>query len=211
MKKKETFIKNYINFELLKGRAPNSIYEFCKEYKTNEANFYEHFNSFSQLRKHILADFINNTIKTLDNDKDYEEFTSKEKVLALFFTLFEEFKNSRSYLINRYDETSNYRNISSDWELFFLQFNARIEQILQEGKMADEIKERKFIGDHYSKGYKLVFAYVFRVWIKDESKGFETTDAAIEKSINLSYDMLGNGPLDALIDFGRFALKTKVM
>jgi hypothetical protein len=90
------------------------------------------------------------------------------------------------------------------------QLNARIESILVEAKQNEEIKDRPYIGEHYAKGYKLVFTYLFRVWLKDDSEGFSTTDAAIEKSVNLSFDMLGVSPLDSLIDFGKFALKTKV-
>ena len=59
---------------------------------------------------------------------------------------------------------------------------------------------------------RLVFSkefYEARVWLKDESKAFETTDAAIEKSVNLAFELLSQGPLDSIIDFGRFALKTK--
>jgi hypothetical protein len=46
-------------------------------------------------------------------------------------------------------------------------------------------------------------------WIKDNSKGFEATDAAIEKSVNLGFDLVGPGPLDSIIDFGRFLISQR--
>lgn len=210
MKKKETFISRYKEFELLEGRAPNSVYEFCKKNKVNEASFYEHFNSLSHLRKMILVQFINDTIETLDNDSDYNSFTGKEKLLALFYTLFEHFKDSRSYLITKYRDTESMKGKLDDWSMFFLQFNARVEQILSEAKQSEEIVNRPYVGNHYSKIYKIVLAYVFRVWINDESNGFETTDAAIEKSVNSSFELLSSGPLDTLLDFGKFAFNTKI-
>lgn len=210
LKKKETFIEKYKEFELLKGRTPHSVFEFCKEYKTNEAAFYEHFNSLVQIRKHIMASFINDTIKVLDADADYEEFNSKEKFLALFYTLFENFKESRSYLILKYNDKKDFKGKIDDWSLFNLQFNARLESIISDAKANNEMKEIPYISSQYSKAYKLALMYVFRVWLNDESEKFETTDAAIEKSINVAYELLSSGPLDAIFDFGRFAVKTKV-
>lgn len=210
LKKKETFIEKYKEFELLEGRAPFSVFEYCKKFKTNEAAFYEHFNSLSQLRKQLMVSFINDTINALDADSDYSEFNSKEKLLALFYTLFENFKQSRSYLIHKYDKKTDMKGKMDDWSLFFLQFNARLEHILSDAKANNEIKEIPYIGSQYAKAFKLALIYVFRVWINDESKQFETTDAAIEKSITVAHEMLSSGPLDALFDFGRFAIKTKV-
>jgi hypothetical protein len=33
---------------------------------------------------------------------------------------------------------------------------------------------------------------------------FEKTDAAIEKSVNLAFDLIGKGILDNALDFGKF-------
>lgn len=210
LKKKETFIEKYKEFELLEGRAPHSVFEFCKKFKTNEAAFYEHFNSLAQLRKQLLVSFINDTIHALDADEDYTEFNNKEKLLAVFYTLFENFKESRSYLIHKYENKTDIKGKMDDWSLFFLQFNARIESIISDAKADNELKEIPYVGSQYAKVFKLAFIYIFRVWVNDESEKFETTDAAIEKSINVAFEMLSSGPLDALFDFGRFAIKTKV-
>ena len=210
MKKKETFIAKYIEFELLEGRQPNSVYEFCKKFKSNEASFYEHFNSIDHLKKIILVNFVNDTIDALDTDKDYESYSGREKLLAFFYTLFENFKENRSYLITKYKNTEAFKFKMEDWNLFFLQFNARIEAILNEAKSVNEIASRPYISSHYSKIFKVTLAYVFRVWVNDESKDFETTDAAIEKAVNSAFELLSAGPLDTLLDFGKFALKTKI-
>lgn len=210
LKKKETFIEKYKEFELLRGRSPHSVFEFCKEFKSNEAAFYEHFNSLAQIRKQIMVAFINNTINALDEDADYTDFNSKEKLLALFYTLFENFKESRSYLIHKYNDKGDLKGKMDDWSLFFLQFNARLESILADAKANNEMKEIPYVSSQYGKAFKLALIYVFRVWVNDESEKFETTDAAIEKTINVAFEMLSSGPLDALFDFGRFAIKTKV-
>ena len=209
--KQDTLFKKYIDFELMNGRAPHSVYEFCKSYKLNEGTFYKKFNSLNHLRKKIISSFAEETISKLNDDSSYASFTAREKLLAVFYTLFEEFKPQRSYLIHRYSSVSNAHQLTPDWELFMMQLTDFIDGIIKEAKTNQEIPDRMFIGDYYAKGYKLVFVYLFRVWIFDESNDFETTDAAIEKTVNLTFQMLGHGTFDSLIDFGKFAIKTKVV
>lgn len=211
MKKKDTITKNYAEFELMEGRAPHSVFELCKYAKIQEKTFYNHFNSLEGIREHLLEQIINETLARLDEDENYEAFSANEKALALFFTLFEEFMNHRSYLIAKYDSVKDIRHLAGDWDRFFRQFNARMEQIIQEAKQNEEVVSRPYISDYYAKSFKLVFLYNFRVWINDTSDKFQTTDAAIEKSVNLAFEFLGHSPLDSILDFGKFAMKTKVM
>ncbi len=211
MAAEEKVLKGYIEFELLNGRAPHSVLELTKKLKMAESSFYKLYPNLSKLRQDIPLNAINSTLKRLDEDEQYEEFSAREKALSMFFTLFEELEKNRSYYLYKY---SNFKEASSalgDWKGFMEKMIERADEILNEGKLTDEIKDRPLIGQHYAKGYRLMFTYLFRVWIKDDSEGFSTTDAAIEKSVNLSFDMLGVSPLDSLIDFGKFMLKTKVM
>lgn len=211
MGKKETIAKKYTEFELLEGRAPHSVFEISKYATIQEKTFYKYFNNLESVRKFILEHLINQTLERLNEDESYESFSSNEKALALFFTLFEEFMNQRSYLIFKYISVKDVRHLVGDWESFFRQFNARMEQIIQEGKHTEEIVSRPYLSDYYAKGFKLVFLYAFRVWINDSSEKFQTTDAAIEKSVNLAFEFFGHSPLESIIDFGKFAIKTKVV
>lgn len=207
----EKILKGYIEFELLNGRAPHSVLELTKKIKMTETTFYKVFSNLDKLRQAIPLNAIDATILRLDEDEQYEEFTSREKLLSLYFTLFEELQHNRSYYLFNYSNIKEASSGFKDWSPFMDKMNEKITEILNEAKLTDEIKDRPFIGDHYAKGYKVVFTYLFRVWLKDDSEGFSTTDAAIEKSVNLSFDMLGVSPLDSLIDFGKFVFKTKVM
>tara|TARA_B100000508_G_scaffold141093_1_gene146573 strand:+ start:85048 stop:85683 length:636 start_codon:yes stop_codon:yes gene_type:complete len=211
MKKKDSIAKQYAEFELMQGRSPHSEFELCKEINLKEKTFYNHFNSLGAVRKYLLELPINETLSRLDEDENYEAFSANEKALALFFTLFEEFMNHRSYLISKYSSVKDVKHLAGDWENFFRQFNARMESIIQEAKQNEEVVSRPYIGDYYAKSFKLVFLYIFRVWINDSSDKFQTTDAAIEKSVNLAFEFLGHSPLDSILDFGKFAMKTKVM
>lgn len=202
--------KGYTEFELLNGRSPHSVFELTKNLEIPEEEFYTHFSSLTQVRRTVLTNLITETFQVMDADPNYETFSAREKLLSLYFTLFEQLKMQRSYLLMKYAELKQTPAILKDFDPFLEQLNARVETILLEAKAQEEIQERPYIGRHYAKGFKLAFFYLFRVWIKDESAEFSTTDAAIEKSVNLSFDLLSESPLDALLDFGKFAIKTKV-
>jgi hypothetical protein len=206
----EKIINGFIDFQLTNGRAPYSVLELTKKLKITEKAFYEHFSSLSAVSQQIPMSDLNGALERLHDDPNYQEFTEREKLLGLFFTLFEEMKSNRSYYLFNYSKIQKIGEQANDWKPFLHELEAQAEGILSDAKKNEEIKDRPFIGEHYSKGFKLVFTYLFRVWLNDDSQGFTTTDAAIEKSINLSFDLLQSNQFDSLLDFGRFAIKTKV-
>jgi len=87
----------FIDFVLEHGKEPASIYKFAKDLKMNEVDFYNHYNSFKALQKHIWADFLKETIENLHAEESFMEYSSREKLLALYFTLIEVLKTNRSY------------------------------------------------------------------------------------------------------------------
>jgi len=48
------------------------------------------------------------------------------------------------------------------------------------------------------------FAFVLNFWIKDQSAGFEKTDEAIEKGVNVTFDFFQRSPIDNLLEYGKF-------
>lgn len=210
MDKKQTLQEAYIKFELTQGRAPHSVFELIQDLELSESDFYGLFSSLQHLKSGILVQLLETTFGHLDADENYVEYSGKEKLLALYFTLFQQFLGKRSYLLFNYSDFKKAPDKSKDWMPFLKALTERTKLILDEAKAQQEIQDRPLIGDHYAKGFQLIFTYLFRVWINDESEDFATTDAAIEKSVQLSMELLDHSPLDALLDFGKFALKTKV-
>jgi hypothetical protein len=210
MTSKEKIVQGFIEFQLLNGRKPHSVFELTKKLKIEESVFYKSFTSIESLEQFIPYNDLERTFERVDADTDYPDFSAREKILTLYFTLFEELLKNRSYYLATYKDFRGSTNQFKHWQKFMDHLNIRIEEILQVATSKEEVKNRPYISEHYSKGFKLVFTYVFRVWLKDESTDFSTTDAAIEKSVNLSFDLMGESPLDSLIDFGKFAFKTKM-
>ena len=50
---------------------------------------------------------------------------------------------------------------------------------------------------------------VLDFWVKDKSKGFEQTDAMIEKSVNTSFDLIASSALDTVLDFAKFMYQNR--
>ncbi|MDQ2864039.1 MAG: TetR family transcriptional regulator C-terminal domain-containing protein, partial [Bacteroidota bacterium] len=62
----------------------------------------------------------------------------------------------------------------------------------------------KFFSKRYKDALWIQFAFIINFWIDDDSNGFEKTDEAIEKGINLSFDLFQRSPIDNLFEYGKF-------
>src|SRR5688572_27124529 len=89
----------YIEYLLVNGKQPSSVYKFCIDIGQKEDVFYNHFGSFEALEKVIWNGFIEQTIESLKADKGFADFNAREKILALYFTLAEVLKANRSYIL----------------------------------------------------------------------------------------------------------------
>ena len=190
MANSEKIINGFIDFQLMNGRVPHSVLELTKKLKITEKAFYEHFSSLDAIIQQIPLSDLKGALQRLHDDPNYQEFTEREKLLGLFFTLFEEMKGNRSYYLFNYSKIQKIGEQANDWKPFLSELESHADGIISEAKKNEEIKDRPYIGEHYAKGFKLVFTYLFRVWLNDDSQGFTTTDAAIEKSIEIITDIV---------------------
>jgi hypothetical protein len=77
-------------------------------------------------------------------------------------------------------------------------------ELIQEGLESGEISDRKFISDRYKDALWIQVAFLLNFWIKDYSAAFEKTDEAIEKGVNVTFDLFQRTPIDNLLDYGKF-------
>jgi len=88
-------------------------------------------------------------------------------------------------------------------------FEKFFENILNQGKSKGEVATRPYLDKRYPQLFWLHLGFILIFWKEDDSAGFEKTDAAIEKSVNLAFDLIGKGAVDAAIDFGKFLYQNK--
>ncbi|MCZ4407787.1 TetR family transcriptional regulator C-terminal domain-containing protein [Cryomorphaceae bacterium 1068] len=202
-------IDAYLKYVLTEGKQPPSVFKFADDLGIGEADFYSHFTSFESIEKHIWEDLMAETLKAIEKDSNYESFNAREKLLSFYYTHLEVMKGRRSFIMMRWTglkEVMKTPDSLKSYKEHFLKFAKRV---IVEGINGDEIKERSFISDRYDQAFWLQLVFVIDFWVKDTSADFEQTDAAIEKAVNLSFELLSESTLDRAVDFVKFLWQTK--
>ena len=206
---RDKIIESYKEYKLKYGGQPVSVFAFVKSIKLNEEQFFEHFSSFQSLEAEIWEHMVSKVILVIHADGNYAEFTVREKLLSFYYTFLEVLKANRSYVLM---ESSSIKPGFREHPAFkgmksaYLDF---IQGLMIEGNDTGEIPKRPFISDQYKQGFWVQLLFIMNFWKNDDSKDFENTDAAIEKAVNLSLDLIEKGPLDSIIDFAKFLYQNK--
>jgi hypothetical protein len=198
-------IKNqYINYINIKNRRPITEYGFLKDTNIDEQAFKSHFSSLLAVEQAIWADWFKDTLEVLYTDAVFEEYSIREKILALNYTFVEKIKAQQTFVQVTLQPMSMFRVDNATLEDVKLSFNDFVGGLVQMGIHVGEIVERPFLTDHYRKFLWLQFALVIRFWSNDSSENYEKTDAFIEKSVNFAFDLLARNVADAAFDFIKF-------
>lgn len=197
-------IESYIDF-ILSGKHPRNVYKFCKEAKMTEKEFYSEFSTLNAVRKKLFALPMEQTLEILEKDEAYLEYSVHEKILSLYYTWVQQLTSYRSIILH-FEEESKLKFYKEFYDSFYPLFKEHVDQLIMEGVAKNEFPSRQFVDQFYTKGLWTQLMFIFKFWLQDDSKGFEKTDAAIEKSAKVAFDMMGHGPIDAILDFGRFMI-----
>ncbi len=206
---KQIIREAYIKHMLETGKRPVSVYAFCQQLNSTEATFYESYSSFEAIEKDIWKSFFEETLNKLKVDETYRNYTAREKLLAFYFLWVQQLRENRSYILLQREKPLSPGLHPAKLEAFRIAFYAYIHELLKEGYQSGEVKERKYISDQYVHGFWIQALFVLRYWIKDDSERFEMTDAAIEKAVNLSFQLIDSSALDSMLDFGKFVFAGK--
>jgi AcrR family transcriptional regulator len=205
----EIVINSYLDYTLIKNQKPASVFAFCKDLEISEADFYEYFNTFEAIDRHMWKSYADETIDRLKSDEVFQTYSVREKTLAFFYTLCEMLKANRSYVAHSFSSIKksdlNPDQLKEFKETVVEYFKSRLNDGLESG----EIVDRKKISQKYVDAAWVQFLFLTQFWLKDNSKNFENTDAAIEKSVNVAFDLAGKSPLESILDFGKFLYQNR--
>ena len=207
---KEKLLSLYGDYILSNGEKPKNIYLFAKENDFEEENFYQYFSGFEQIEKEILNHFFTKSLELCEQTENWNEMTSKEKLLNLHFTFFENLTMNRSLVLMILGETKR-----KEWIILqelrknFLEFTKQLTfenlEILEKAK--ESIKN--FNEKTREEALWLHFISIIEFWKKDQSPSFEKTDLYIEKTIDTGFEFINNKPLKKVMDLGKFLWKEK--
>jgi hypothetical protein len=198
----------YREFILTEGKQPSSVFLFCKKNGVKETDFYKQFASFEAIEKAVWSDHLEKVKFRLNADKDFEGFTTREKILTFYFSFAESLKSDRSFLIHQLKTWKNPAILPAYLKGVQSLFSAWAKSVIDSGIQSGEIAKRPYLDQNYHHLLWMHFLFIVQFWAHDESPDFEKTDAAIEKSVNLAFEVIGKGILDSAIDFGKFLYQT---
>lgn len=206
---KSLILKSYQDYILENGKQPASIFKFANDLNIAEKEFYALFNSFEGIEKEIWHDYFKQTLTIIEADDVYAEYSVREKLLSFYFTFFELLQKNRSYVLLCFNKKIKIEATPQFLKVFKNDFRHYAKDLVLEGIETDEIASRTYLSDNYDKAFWVQMMFLLRFWINDSSQGFEKTDAAIEKAVNLSLDLVAKGPLDSMIDFAKFLIQNR--
>jgi hypothetical protein len=206
----DTFIiSKYMESTLGKNEAPKNVAIFCKEFKISETDFYTFFGSLDALRQEIWVKFFENAIATIQKEPDFESYSDKNKLLTLYFTLFEVLTLNRTYVMFALPQDKEMLKNLKNLKSLRNHFKDFIVSIIKSDSSVKNDTVAKVTQPIFSEGAWLQFLFLLKFWMDDTSKGFEKTDVLIEKSVNTVVDLLDTKPLESLFDLGKFLWKEK--
>ncbi|WP_245536718.1 TetR family transcriptional regulator C-terminal domain-containing protein [Solitalea canadensis] len=196
-----------MDYVLTNNEQPKSVYAFTKSLKLKEEDFYKHFNSFDAIEGSFWKDLFNEIALKVKSQEVYPDYSARERILSYFFTLTEEMKSTRSFITYSIKHAGKGFSTPKILVKAKLSFEEFISEVLHEGIDKSEIIDRKFISDKYKNALWLQLAFIINFWINDDSENFEKTDEAIEKGINVTLDLMSRGPIDNLLEYGKFLVQ----
>lgn len=198
-------IKNgYIDYVLLNGEQPASVYSFVKKLKIAETDFYDFYPSFDSIEKNLWVELTLETINAIEAQEVWSQYSSREKILSFFYSYVEVLKKHRSFIIyslKKHQNKFGTPEVLSGVRPIFENF---AEGVINEGLESGELANRKFLSKRYKDAVWVQFGFIVNFWTTDDSPGFEKTDEVIEKGINVTFDLFERSPLDNLLEYGKF-------
>ncbi len=194
----------YREYLLTEGKHPSSVFKFCKDIGIREDEFYQFYGSFDALDRGFWKEAFEHTRNRLETDQDFSGFTSREKILTFYFAMMESLKAERSFVLAQMKNWKTPALTPPALKDFKTSFEEWIQKIVAQGKASGDVAARPYLDKGYHHLFWFHFGFILHFWMHDDSANFEKTDAAIEKSVNLAFDLIGKGMLDSAIDFGKF-------
>lgn len=205
-----TIISLYMNYVLEKNEEPKNVYSFCKEHKIEETDFYTFFGSIDALKQEIWVKFFENAEASIQKEEAFSGYSDKNKLLTLYFTLFEILTLNRSYVVFALKENKEGLNNLKSLKQFRSHLKDFVKNEISTSSTVINEKVSKITKPIYVEGAWIQFLFLLKFWLDDTSKGFEKTDVLIEKSVNTVVDLLDTKPLESLFDLGKFLWKEKM-
>jgi hypothetical protein len=199
----------YMDSVLSNNAEPKNVYIFCKDNDIEESDFYSFYGSIDALKEDIWIKLYENTASNLTKDENFASYSNRNKLLSLYFTMFEVLTLNRSYVYYTLKESKDGLKALKQLKGLRAHFKSFINQIIDENEEPKNEQIQKITKPLFAEGAWIQFLFLLKFWLDDTSKGFEKTDIMIEKSVKAVLDVLDTTPLESVIDLGKFIWKER--
>ena len=207
---KDRLIELYMNYVLEHEEEPGTVYKFAKQHDITEAEFYNFFGSFDGLKKGIWERFFEHTLDVMQSSKEYPSFDNREKMLTLYYTFFEILTANRSYVLFTLKNEDQMLKNAGQLSGLRREVKNYTAELIRQGNEEQKVKLLKRSETIFSEAAWVQLMFLIKFWMDDNSPQFESTDVAIEKSVNTVFDLFENTPLERVLDLGKFLWKEKM-
>jgi AcrR family transcriptional regulator len=185
------------------GQPPASVYSFCLKLGITERDFFHEFASFDAVESGFWQQLIERVASAVQSGVEWESFSARQRLLTFYFAYCEESLDVRSLLLSRVAKLSPLERPAflKGLERRFKEF---AEGVVAHGISTGEIAPRGRLSTFYPETLYVHFRSVIDFHLKDESYRFERTDAFIEKSVTVAFDLLRTQVFDSAFDLARF-------
>ena len=199
----------FMDYVVENNSKPTSVDSFAKYSDIDEKSFYQHFRSFKKIEKKIFKEIFESSLGILNENSDFLLFDNRNKVLSLYFTLFESLTLNREYVaivLSGYENKLKALSKLSGMKKSYFSFLDLLEldSILLKIEGIESFQKNTF-----KKTAWIQMLFIIEFWLGDTSESFEKTDILIEKSINTSFDFLDTSFLNSFLDLSKFLYKEK--
>ena len=199
----------YMDYVVENNSTPTSIDSFIMSCDIDENAFYQHFKSFKKIERKIFKEIFENSLGILKENSDFLLFDNRNKIISLYFTLFESLSLNREYVSivlsgyeNKLKALSKLSGMKKSYYSFLDQLE--LDSILLKFEGIESFQKKTV-----KKTAWIQLLFIIEFWLSDASDSFEKTDIFIEKSINTSFDLLDHSFLNSFIDLSKFLIKEK--
>ena len=203
----------YLDYLRRHGHAPKTVFAFAEAQGISEGDFYRQYASFAVIDRELWADFGRDARAQAAQEPAWQGYGAREKLLAFYYTLLEILKNNRSFVLLALGRSQRRQPalVPTVLAKFEREFKEFVAELLREGRATGEVASRPILQEGYGRIFLRQLQFILLFFVRDESTNFERTDAAVEKAVTLSFDLVGRNTLDSALDFGRFLLHRRGM
>ncbi len=204
METRDRIIQAYQHHLREEGRPPATVFKFCQSLDIGEKDFFSHFASFDAVESAFWAEMITKSAQAVQQGDEWGKFDSRQRLLSFLFAFLEESLHYRSLLLARVAplKIQEQPAFLRGFKRAFLDFAEN--EIVAPGLESGEIAERGRLNKLYAKSFYLILRGVLDFHLRDESEGYERTDAAAEKTVTFAFELMRRQALDAALDLLKF-------